>query len=123
MSPSFCQGYYGFKVMSNGAYQAGPSSSDLVRRGQISDQELTQLTIPAQAVAATSTQSQCEARIGVPGSSDHVTLVQNTGASFLAYDWEGTLGKVCYQGERTSVLLLQDRLNTLMKKYYPAQFP
>lgn len=126
LNPAQCVGVYGFHVMPDGTYQAGPSPGGQTAQGSITSLELQMLDNDIRQLSQADLNSTlvCQSGSVIAGIQDKVTVTE-AGNNYVIYEGESIPdhGSQCTAGDPASAEQLHSDLRNLMEKYYPTPFP
>ena len=122
MLPAYCQGKYGFHVMENGEWRAGPDPSGRSFSGRLSKKENRALWEAAELLLGSSARQpvECRERGAIPGVRESVT-VRIEEREVTLQGAGGELNPLC-PPEHMPATKLFARADELMRRYYPRPF-
>jgi hypothetical protein len=123
MLPEFCRGAYGFTVMSDGTWAAGPSPSGKSYSGRVTDDQLATLQADIALFSPSDLNANlvCTQAQGIPGKQEKLEIWYDD-QPYIMYQYSTQAGAECYSGnDKTDARLLVD-LRALMHQYYPVPF-
>ena len=123
MQDEYCLGRYGFTIRRDGTFQAGPSAQGRKAEGRITPAELQELETLMASVSPDAPPGEVSCTTGgVPGVKDQVDVTFTAGPALRIYDLGGSVGQLCYRGNRESAERLHQFLRKLLTQYYPIPF-
>lgn len=124
MQDAYCLGRYGFTIHRDGTFLAGPSADGHEVEGRITAAELHQLEALMGPFSPRGLRAQpvCEPG-GPPGILDQIDVMFRGDLIVRTYDLGGSVGQLCYRGDKHDIGRLYRHLQSLMARYYPVPFP
>ena len=122
MLPAYCQGKYGFQVMENGEWRAGPGPGGRSFSGRLSKKENRALWEAAELLLGSSARqpAECREREAIPGVRESVTVrIEERGVTLQGAG--GELNPLC-PPEHMPAAKLFARADELMRRYNPRPF-
>jgi len=122
MLPAYCQGKYGFQVMENGEWRAGPDPGGRSFSGRLSKKENHALWEAAELLLGSPARQpvECREREAIPGVRESVT-VRIREREVTLQGAGGALNPLC-PPEHARAAKLFARADELMRRYYPHPF-
>jgi hypothetical protein len=123
MVPTYCQGRFGFKIMVDGSFVAGPDPDGHSASGYLRNVETDALRTAAERVVeGVNVRSvECHIRPEIPGVSETVAVLAK-GRTVILRGASGRLGRECAPGNAVADARLFELADRLMHDYYPKPF-
>lgn len=123
MDPESCRGAYGFTVLSDGTWAAGPSPSGKSYSGRLTQEQLAaiQADIELFTQADLTANLVCTQAQGTQGRQETLQIWYDD-QPYTMYQYLTQAGAECYSGnDKADARLLVD-IRALMQQYYPVPF-